>query len=227
VGGCRGNRGQSVTDRLDHLERLGVNGIYTCPTFPARSNHRYDASAFDRTDPLLGGDAAFARLVDEAGRRGIRVMGDLTTNHSGSSHDWFRAAQADTEAPERDFYLFGDDAGIDTDDYVKWLGVESLPKFDHRSDELAARLYAGRDSIAGRMLGEGMELAAIRVDVANMTGRYRSHDLNRRVALGLRKTISTVRPDAWLLGEHNHDATLDLDGAGWHGTYRRSATRDR
>lgn len=207
-----------VTHRLDHLVDLGVNGIYTCPTFPARSNHRYDASAFDHTDPLLGGDAAMARLVDEAGRRGIRVMGDLTTNHSGNTHDWFQAAQADPEAPERGFYLFGEGAGTNTDDYIKWLGVDTLPKFDHRSDELAERLYRGADSIAGRMLGQGMGLAALRVDVANMTGRFGHHDLNRQVAVGLRSMMADVRSDSWLLGEHNHDATADLDGAGWQGT---------
>ena len=39
--------------RLDHLERLGVNTLYLTPFFPARSNHRYDATALDRVDPLL------------------------------------------------------------------------------------------------------------------------------------------------------------------------------
>lgn len=206
-----------VTHRLDHLADLGVNGIYTCPTFPARSNHRYDASAFDHTDPLLGGDEAMERLVVEAGRRGIRVMGDLTTNHSGDSHAWFRAAQSDPNAEERSYYLFGEDPDR-PDDYVKWLGVDSLPKFDHRSGALAERLYRGPESIAGRMLGDGMALAALRVDVANMTGRYGRHDLNQRVARGLRAMMAEVRPDAWLLGEHNHDASHDLDGAGWQGT---------
>lgn len=205
-----------VTHHLDHLAELGVNGIYTCPTFPARSNHRYDASAFDHTDPMLGGDEAMARLVQEAGRRGMRVMGDLTTNHSGSSHDWFRSALADPGSPERGYYFFGE--GDDPDDYVKWLGVDSLPKFDHRSEALADRLYRGADSIAGRMLGDGMALGALRVDVANMTGRFGPHDLNQRVAQGLRETIAEVRPDAWLLGEHNHDARLDLDGSGWQGS---------
>lgn len=46
-----------IADRLDHLVALGVTGLYTCPFFPAHSNHRYDASTFDRVDPLLGGDA--------------------------------------------------------------------------------------------------------------------------------------------------------------------------
>ena len=84
-----------MREHLDHLERLGVNLLYLTPVFPARSNHRYDASTFDEVDPLLGGDDALVRLVEEAHRRGIRVIGDLTSNHSGDAHEWFRAAQAD------------------------------------------------------------------------------------------------------------------------------------
>lgn len=44
-----------ITERLDHLDRLGVNTVYLTPFFPARSNHRYDAASFDAVDPLLAG----------------------------------------------------------------------------------------------------------------------------------------------------------------------------
>ena len=54
-----------VREHLDHLESLGVNLLYLTPVFPARSNHRYDASTFDHVDPLLGGDEALV-----AARRG-------------------------------------------------------------------------------------------------------------------------------------------------------------
>ena len=84
-----------VRERLEHLERLGVNLIYLTPFFPAGSSHRYDAATFDHVDPVLGGDAALAALVDAAHARGIRVIGDLTTNHSGNRHEWFQAALAD------------------------------------------------------------------------------------------------------------------------------------
>ncbi|NUQ31975.1 MAG: glycoside hydrolase family 13 protein, partial [Dermatophilaceae bacterium] len=33
-----------ITEHLDHLESLGVDVVYMTPFFPARSNHRYDAS---------------------------------------------------------------------------------------------------------------------------------------------------------------------------------------
>lgn len=52
-----------VSEHLDHITDLGVNGIYFTPLFPARSNHRYDASSFDVIDPILGGDAAFQSLI--------------------------------------------------------------------------------------------------------------------------------------------------------------------
>ncbi|HCU49176.1 MAG TPA: alpha-glycosidase, partial [Micromonosporaceae bacterium] len=51
-----------IVAHLDHIQSLGVNTIYLTPIFPARSNHRYDASTFDGVDPLLGGDIALKRL---------------------------------------------------------------------------------------------------------------------------------------------------------------------
>ncbi len=78
-----------VVDHLDHLSSLGATLLYLTPVFPATSNHRYDASTFAHIDPLLGGDAAYRDLIAEAHRRGMRVLGDFTTNHTGSAHEWF------------------------------------------------------------------------------------------------------------------------------------------
>ncbi len=199
-----------VVEHLDHLEELGVTLLYLTPVFEARSNHRYDARSFDRVDPLLGGDEALGRLVEAAHQRGIRVLGDLTTNHTGDDHDWFRRAVEDPSSVERGFYRF------DGERYEAWLDIASLPKLDHTSAELAERLYAGPDSIAGQWLQRGLD--GWRVDVANMTGRMGADDLAHAVARTLRRTFDKVRPDGWLLAEHGHDATRDLDGDGWHGT---------
>src|SRR5690606_36571705 len=53
-------------------------------------------------------------------------------------------------------------------------------------------------------------------DVANMTGRYRDQDLNHRVARRVREAMQRTRPDALLVSEHFHDASLDLRGDTWH-----------
>jgi len=204
-----------VRERLDHLERLGVNLLYLTPVFPARSNHRYDASTFDEVDPLLGGDDALVRLVEEAHRRGIRVIGDLTSNHSGDAHEWFRAAQADSAAPERSFYYFRDEE--QGGGYESWLGVPSLPKFDWSSPELRRRFVEGPDSIVARYLKPPFSLDGWRIDVANMTGRLGDEDLNAEVRRAIRRTMLDVNPDTILLGESTNDAASDFEGDAWHG----------
>ena len=87
-----------VAEHLDHLQSRGVNFLYLTPLFPSRSNHRYDASSFDEIDPVLGGAEALGRLTRAAHVRGMKVLGDLTTNHTGDTHEWFQKAQGDPSA---------------------------------------------------------------------------------------------------------------------------------
>ncbi|MDW4571744.1 glycoside hydrolase family 13 protein [Microbacterium sp. M3] len=203
-----------VIEKLDHLVSLGVNLLYLTPIFPAASNHRYDAASFDRVDPLLGGDEAYRRLIDAAHARGIRVIGDLTSNHSGDRHEWFQAALGTPGAREEEFYYFTDAANTE---YVSWLGHASLPKFDWSSDELRRRFVDGPDSVVAKWLQPPYSADGWRIDVANMTGRLGSVDLNAEVRQLLRRTMLEINPDAILLGESTNDAASDLQGDGWHG----------
>lgn len=203
-----------IIEHLDHLVGLGVNLLYLTPVFPAASNHRYDASSFLRVDPLLGGDEAYARLIEEAHARGIRVIGDLTSNHSGDRHEWFRAAFGNPGAPEEAFYYFTDD---DNTEYECWLGARSLPKFDWSSEELRERFITGEGSAVARWLKPPYGADGWRVDVANMTGRLGAIDLNADVRRLLRDTVRGINQDAILLGESTNDATSDLQGDGWDG----------
>lgn len=203
-----------LTGKLDHLVGLGVNLLYLTPVFPAASNHRYDASSFDAVDPMLGGDEAYIRLVEAAHARGIRVIGDLTSNHSGDRHEWFQAAFGHPGAPEEGFYYFTDEANTE---YECWLGAKSLPKFNWASEELRERFITDADSIVAKWLKPPFNADGWRVDVANMTGRLGDIDLNSEVRQLLRETILRINPDAILLGESTNDAASDLQGDGWHG----------
>jgi alpha-glucosidase len=203
-----------IAEHLDHLERLGVTMIYLTPIFPARSNHRYDALSFAEVDPLLGGDAALVALVEAAHARGFTVIGDLTTNHSGDAHEWFRAAHRTPGAPESEFYYWLDDQ---QESYVSWLGVPSLPKFNWNSRELRRRFIEGGDSVVAKWLRQPYSLDGWRIDVANMTGRYRDDDLNEEVRRIIRQTMIEVNPDTVLFAESVHDAASDFPGDAWHG----------
>jgi alpha-glucosidase len=202
---------EGIVERLDHVQSLGFNTLYLTPFFPAESTHRYNASSFDHVDPLLGGNEALARLARAVHDRGMRLVGDLTTNHAGSTHEWFVAARSDPAAPEREFFYFGDDGS-----YEAWLDVPTLPKLRF-GPELHRRLLEGADSVVGRWLSAPYELDGWRIDVANMTGRRSADDSNLDVARAIRRTMLELRPDTLLVAEHCHDASGDLSGDGWHG----------
>ncbi len=202
-----------IAEHLDHLVDLGVGGIYLNPVFPARSNHRYDATTFDIVDPILGGDDALVRLREACDERGLRLMTDLTLNHTGDAHDWFVAAKADATSVEAGFYYFDSHP----DDYESWIGIKSLPKLDHSSAALRERFYDGPTSVVARYLLPPFDLAGWRIDVANMTGRYGLIDLNAEVRQTTRATLDSIDPDKWLVAEHFFDASADAQGDGWHG----------
>src|SRR6266498_4905705 len=187
---------RGVEERLDHVESLGANVIYLTPIFPAGSTHRYDSTTFDRVDPLLGGDEALASLARAAHARGMRVISDLTTNHTGDKHEWFTAG-------ERDLYLF-DESG----DYEAWWGFKTLPKLNWLSPELRRRLQ----DVTRKWLQPPYALDGWRVDVANMSGRTRQTDVNADVAPTLRAALND---GSLLVAEHFHDYRPDFRG--WHG----------
>jgi alpha-glucosidase len=204
-----------VAEHLDHLAALGATGLYLTPIFPAPANHRYNASDFDHVDPLLGGDEGLVALTRAAHARGMRVIGDLTANHTGDTHHWFTAARAAADAPERAHYLFDEWP----DRWRSWGGVGTLPRLDHRDEGLRRRLLTGDDAIAARWLRAPFALDGWRVDAGNTAGRGPGHDLTQRIARDLRDVLRRERPDGFLLAEHCHDASSDLDvPGGWHAT---------
>ncbi|GAA4081912.1 glycoside hydrolase family 13 protein [Nonomuraea soli] len=192
-----------IAERLDHIQELGADVVYLTPFFPARSNHRYDASSFDRVDPLLGGDEALRRLSEAVHERGMKLLGDITTNHCGEAHEWFTTAVSDVNAAEREMFYFDPETG----DYESWWGVKSLPKLNWNSPLVRERMT----DVLVKWLSV---LDGWRVDVANMTGRLGADDMAHEVARSLRRTLGDVA----FIAEHNHDASVDLDLDGWQGT---------
>lgn len=203
-----------LRERLDHLQNLGVTAIYLTPFFPAESNHRYNATSFAHVDPVLGGDQALVALVEAAHERDMRVIGDLTPNHCGDTHPWFRAAQQDPTSVEASFFTFH----RHPHEYLSWLGEPTLPKFDHRDDELRWRLYEGPQSVVAHWLRPPFHLDGWRMDVAQMTGISGRVDLNLQVARAMRRTLQMVNAEALLIAEHPYDASRILQGDAFHGT---------
>lgn len=205
---------KGVEQHLDYVADLGVNGIYFTPFFPARSNHRYDASSFDHVDPILGGNKAMFSLVAAANKRRIRLLGDLTSNHCGAGHPWLAKAIKDKKSKERGYFYW--DKSV-KHGYVGWWDLASLPKLNFNSQALRNAMYAGKNSIVKKWLSPKFGMAGWRIDVGNMTGRLGADDLHDEVMRGIRQAMDEVKPDAWLVAENGDFVASDLNGLGWHG----------
>ena len=203
-----------VEQHLDHINDLGVNGIYFTPFFSARSNHRYDASSFDEVDPILGGNEALFSLVKKSNKLGIRIMGDLTSNHCGAGHPWLAKAKKNKKSKERSYFYW--DKSV-KHGYVGWWGLESLPKLNFNSKALRNEMYKGKNSIVRKWIGSKYGMSGWRIDVGNMTGRLGADNFHDEVMHGIRKAMDETNPNAWLVAENGDFVASDLNGLGWHG----------
>ena len=87
--GFKGGDLLGIAEHLDDLQALGITALYLTPIFASASNHRYHTFDYETVDPLLGGDEALGELLDEAHRRGMRVILDGVFNHVSSDSPWF------------------------------------------------------------------------------------------------------------------------------------------
>jgi alpha-glucosidase len=203
-----------VQEHLDHVTELGANGIYFTPIFPSQSNHRYDATSFDHVDPILGGDKAFQSLIKVAKKNGIRILGDLTSNHCGAGHNWLAKAKKDKKSKERTYFFW--DKSIKWG-YVGWYGLESLPKLNYASKALRKAVYEGNNSIVKKWISPKFGMAGWRIDVGNMTGVQGAENHHVEVMQGIRQAMQQVNPDTWLVAENGDFIASDLNGLGWQG----------
>ena len=99
-----------LTQKLDYLQDLGVNVIWLLPFYPSPlRDDGYDIAHYTDVNPAYGRLDDFKAFLDEAHRRGLRVVTELVLNHRSDQHPWFqRARRAAPGTPERDFYVWSD-----------------------------------------------------------------------------------------------------------------------
>jgi maltose alpha-D-glucosyltransferase/alpha-amylase len=100
-----------LTQKLDYIQELGVNAIWLLPFYPSPlRDDGYDIADYCNVHPDYGSLDDFRRLIDEAHRRGLKVITELVINHTSDQHPWFQAARrAPRGSPEREFYVWSDD----------------------------------------------------------------------------------------------------------------------
>lgn len=168
-----------LTQRIDHLLRLGVTCVWLMPFYPTRErDDGYDITDFYAVDPRLGTLGDFTEFVRTARDRGIRVIADLVVNHTSDHHPWFQDARSSRTSAHRDWYVWCDtppengpkgvafpDAEQSLWEHDEATGQYYLHRFYKQQPDLNVANPAVRDEIA-RIMGfwTQLGLSGFRVD---------------------------------------------------------------
>jgi trehalose synthase len=170
---------RGLTEKIDHLHKLGVTCVWLMPFFPSPDrDDGYDITDFYNVDSRLGTLGDFVEFVRTAKDRGMRVIADLVVNHTSDQHPWFVDARSSKDSKYRDWYVWVDEPPADGPQGVVFPDQEnSLWEFDEKTKQYYLhRFYKHqpdlnvanpevRDEIA-RVMGLWMELglSGFRVD---------------------------------------------------------------
>lgn len=218
---------QGVIDKLDYLSELGINAIYLNPIFDSPSLHKYDSASYHHVDPNFGPDpegdrALMAKenpidpstwvwtkadelvlsLIEQAHKKGIRVIFDGVFNHMGINSFAFQDVMKNQQAsPYKDWFTitsFDDPEAGTQFDYEGWFGVKSLPEFKEDENGLVDGPKDYVFAATQRWMnpkGKGTQYGVDgwRLDVAYCIAHGFWKDW--------RKLVKSINPDAYLTAE--------------------------
>jgi Glycosidases len=190
---------EGVREMIPYFREIGVNALYLNPIFRARTNHKYDCTDYFNVDETFGGNEAFRALVQELHRNGMHVIVDVSINHTGSSHEWYRKALTDPHSAEHSYYYFDGNGTA-----KKWRGVDSLPQLNYGSPALRETIFEGDDSLVRHYIKEyGTD--GWRFDVAMDTGRNDRDQFGNEIFARIRTRTKELKKDCYIIGEHWKD----------------------
>lgn len=198
---------EGVRQGLDRLEDLGVGLLYLTPVFRSPSNHKYDITDYENVDPAFGGNEALRALIDDAHKRGMRVMLDGVFNHCSWRHPFFLDVRANGARSRywSWFYVDGERPDVRRPNYRTFASVADMPKLNTSNPEVIEYFCA----VASKWMRDyGAD--CWRLDV--------SDELSLRFLRAFRETVKGINPDALIIGEDWHQATGCLDGDIYDGT---------
>ena len=199
---------KGVISKLDYLKSLGINGIYFTPLNKSNSNHKYNTADYTQIDPDFGTEEDLIILVEEAHKRGIKVMLDGVFNHCGEAF-----------GPWLDVLENGSNS-----EYLNWFMINQIPekvnRFTHNAKsgkyytfgffDNMPKLNTNNQEVIDYFINvclvwvKKYNIDAIRLDVASEV----SHNFNKQ----LRQAMFKLKPDFYICGEIWHNSLPWLRG---------------
>ncbi|WP_148253012.1 alpha-glucosidase family protein [Aidingimonas lacisalsi] len=98
-----------ITEKLDYVASLGVDGIWLSPFFTSPMlDFGYDVSDYRDVDPMFGTLDDFKTLLSRAHALGLKVIIDQVISHSSNIHPWFQESRRDRHNTKADWYVWAD-----------------------------------------------------------------------------------------------------------------------
>ncbi len=190
-----------ITQKLDYLKDLSVTAIYLNPIFSAYSNHRYDTANYFEIDALLGNEQDLIHLINEANKRGIKIILDGVFNHTGADSVYFnkegKYANVGAYQSEKSAYYNWYDFIKYPTIYNSWWGIKTLPAVNKSENSPFIDFICNDDGVLAHYTKLGV--GGWRLDVVD---ELPSHFVER-----IRKAIKSQNKDAIIIGEVWEDAS--------------------
>ncbi|MHA1371932.1 MAG: alpha-amylase family glycosyl hydrolase [Promethearchaeota archaeon] len=98
-----------IIAKLDYLKDLGIETIWLSPVYPSpQKDFGYGISDFRGVDPLFGDFSILKKLIEGVHERGMKIILDITLNHTSDDHPWFLESRSSRNSIKRGWYLWRD-----------------------------------------------------------------------------------------------------------------------
>lgn len=192
---------RGIIEKFSYFLELGITALYFCPIFMSNSCHRYNTRDYRRIDPTLGTLEDFKELLSLCHKHGIRLILDAVFNHTCDTFPAFQDVIEKGEAsPYRDWYYIRSYPVIVDQEYryERFSFERHMPKLNTSHPETRRYLL----DVAAFWTGLGID--GWRLDVAN--------EVDLDFWRDFRKTVKSINPDAFILGEMWNDSQPYLNG---------------
>ncbi|MBQ8706644.1 MAG: hypothetical protein IJ523_00975 [Succinivibrionaceae bacterium] len=198
---------KGITGKFDYLQSLGITGIYLNPVTSSARVHGYKCRDYYSVETEIGTEEDLVALIEEAHRRGMKIILDLPVNHVGDDHPYFdrddltgTGACHHRDSPYRHFFTFR------KDESVHWHYDKELIKLDYSCRKVQNMMYRDDDSVIKHYLKPPFSADGIRLGSAHMLGGHGSANGNMVYIHEINVEAKKVNPECYLLCEHNYDA---------------------
>ncbi|WP_028670779.1 glycoside hydrolase family 13 protein [Saccharospirillum impatiens] len=132
-----------IISKLDYLQELGVTVLWLCPIFTSpNDDNGYDISDYQGIMADFGTLTDFDRLLEEAHKRGLRILLDLVLNHSSDEHPWFVESRSSKTNPKRDWYIWREGKNGQPPNNWESIFNESVWEYDATTDAYFMHVFS-------------------------------------------------------------------------------------